>query len=144
MANGIKKRISKEYTLVWENPNPTENFDAQTIEFDISKYLWIMVEFLSEKTNGHRKFVMVPVGGSISSESQTPDKPRRCANVYVMTFNSSFYQEQTTNNPNIMSRVLLSSVSGVGFTHGTYKSLATTNANVHNDAMCRPMRIWAR
>ena len=38
-------------TLVWTNPSPDNNFDAQTVQLDLSSYDYAEIEFISAGTN---------------------------------------------------------------------------------------------
>ena len=101
-------------TLVWTNPTPDNNFDAQTVQLDLSAYDYAEIEFISAGTNpgdGHATPWRSGVGAS------------------ALCVQNSMIAAQ------MRWRWFMPTSTGVQFSDGYVNQTA-------NNAVCRPYRIY--
>ena len=114
MANGSLKRNST-FKLVWENPNPTAEFAAQTVSVDLSDYDAVII---SAATNGDvfgTLLIMKGGGGNFRYPSRPSTSP----------YNPIFYARQINSVTN----------SGVSFGKGQIRVMNSTTNTDDNSAL---------
>lgn len=101
-------------TQLWINTNPTANFAAQIVSLDLSKYVWVMIQFKSNKDDDYLQTDIFQVG--------TTGRLR------------------STDNA-ISRRVVIVSSTGIEF-NGGYHLAANGTSFTSSNAYCVPYKIY--
>lgn len=102
----VNSNLGTEPTLLWENPNPSAVFAAQTISLDLSEYEGVIVEYkiLYSVNQYGRTYVkknesFISLGGVVTSGSNYEPKGRKVsANNDGVIFDGGVSAANTTNN----------------------------------------------
>lgn len=116
-------------TLLWENPNPTSSFAAQTISLDLSNYDMVLIEsrfHTSSYYDANFSRKIIEVGKRDTLEVlQTPNASSVAYTMYNAT------------------RHVITSNSDVYFSDGKYKNVTVSNAAFTSDnSYCIPQKIY--
>lgn len=101
---GHRDDVNDRIKLLWENPNPTSSFAAQTLELDLSDFAAVYITFIISEAYQRCSTHMVPKNES--------SYPQRIASVYGST---QCYRDVTVTNTSIT------------FTTGSYLKFSDSN-----------------
>ena len=110
MATGT---IQKNMVLLWENPNPSASFGAQTVSLTLSGYSFVLIEYRDYTASDAASAlhtILCGVGGKyqmLSGYSKNNRIGNRTANVTAsgITFSEAQYNNETTNTYNVPLRI---------------------------------------
>ena len=124
--------FAKEYDLIWENSDSTEDFAAKTLSLDLSNYEWVLIGF--KLTTSSRSAQIK------ESHIDATNVIRQQINLYSPAFTS----EGSTAAPYVYSRLLDIKKTGITFTTGYRHLTNATTAGVSSASYVIPVFIMAK
>ena len=139
MAESNRYKIAREWELVWENPDPTASFAAQTLSIDQTNRSWFMIEARLSNSTNHGKYYEVPV---YSAESGSEIQSSVVINMFGALCDDA--DNTSTGTPYLYTRIFTATENGIQVETSYRKTTNATTASTSGDTWIIPVRIWAR